>query len=81
MASSLLDTLWGYFEQLVKFAAENPKEFLVSFFICITPLMIICGYLAFLMIKQIEEKERAEKKKAARTNNIQKAKKKVTKAD
>ena len=32
-------------------------------FILITPLMLICGYLSFQMIKHIEEKEKSNKKK------------------
>ena len=69
------------FMQLVEYAARNPKDFLVSFFICLTPLMFITGYLAFLMIKQIEDKEKTAKKKAAKSANIAKARKKVVKAD
>ena len=65
----------------VDYAAKNPKDFLVSFFICLTPLMFITGYLAYLMIKQIEDKERTKKKKAAKSMNMAKARKKAMKAD
>ena len=46
----------------------HTSEFLLNstfnlVFILITPLMLICGYLSFQMIKHIEEKEKSNKKK------------------
>lgn len=67
--------------RLVEFAAKNPQEFLVSFFICLTPLMFISGYLAYLMIKQIEDEEKSKKKKATKSMNQVRSRKKAVKAD
>merc|ERR1719431_619488 len=77
--TSITTWLHDIFMQLVEHAAKNPKDFLVSFFICLTPLMLITGYLAFLMIKQIEDKEKSAKKKAAKSINMAKTRKKVVK--
>ncbi|XP_065655106.1 small integral membrane protein 15 isoform X2 [Hydra vulgaris] len=75
------DKLTEFFHYIIEFAAKNPKEFLVTFLLILSPLMLICGYLAYLMIKQIDGKEKSKKKKALKSSNTMKTRRKAAKIE
>ncbi|NXS53551.1 SIM15 protein, partial [Brachypteracias leptosomus] len=61
-------------EYIVEWAAEDPYDFLVTMILSLTPLLIISAGLSWKLAKMIQAKEREEKKKQKRQENIAKAK-------
>ncbi|CAF4459976.1 unnamed protein product, partial [Rotaria magnacalcarata] len=45
------------FMDVVIYAATNPWQFLYYIFLCLTPMFIVSGYLAFRLAKDIERSE------------------------
>jgi len=75
---------WDWRETLVevlKFAAVNPWDFVFYVLLCLSPLFLISAILAYNLAKQIEAKEKEQKRKARRDKHIAKAKKKSEKTD
>lgn len=75
---------WDWRETLVevlKYAAVNPWDFVFYVLLCLSPLFLISAILAYNLAKQIEAKEKDQKRKARRDKNIAKAKKKSQKTD
>ncbi|XP_031564374.1 small integral membrane protein 15-like [Actinia tenebrosa] len=69
---------WSYqLEEFLKYAATNPKDFLIYVFVFLTPLMVICGILSLKLAHHIEQREKEKKKKATRQSNMAKTKKKL----
>ena len=64
---------------LVKYAALNPYEFIFYVVALLSPFFLASAILSYKLAKQIEAKERAQKREDRRKRNIQKAK--ATKAD
>jgi len=82
----MADESWSeYFEKLafsvVDYAAHNPKEFLMYFFMALTPIMICSAVLAYLMIKELDQKGNEKKKKATKQSNLAKTRRKAVKRD
>lgn len=75
---------WDWRETLLevlKYAAVNPWDFVFYVLLCLSPLFLISAILAYNLAKQIEAKEKEQKRKARREKNIAKAKKKTEKGD
>jgi len=59
---------------LVKYAALNPYEFIFYFVLLLSPFLLASAILSYKLAKQIEAKEKAQKRDERRKRNIQKAK-------
>lgn len=76
-ASSLLNSMidvraWA--EYVVEWAAKDPYGFLTTVILALTPLFIASALLSWKLAKMIEAREREQKKKQKRQENIAKAK-------
>lgn len=61
-------------EYIVEWAAKDPYGFLTTVILALTPLFIISAALSWKLAKMIEAREREQKKKQKRQENIAKAK-------
>lgn len=61
-------------EYIVEWAAKDPYGFLTTVLLVLTPLFIISAGLSWKLAKMIEAREREQKKKQKRQENIAKAK-------
>lgn len=61
-------------EYVVEWAAKDPYGFLTTVILALTPLFIASALLSWKLAKMIEAKEREQKKKQKRQENIAKAK-------
>ncbi|KAM8985289.1 small integral membrane protein 15 isoform 1-T1 [Ara ararauna] len=61
-------------EYVVEWAAKDPYGFLTTVILALTPLFIISAALSWKLAKMIEAREREQKKKQKRQENIAKAK-------
>lgn len=61
-------------EDVVKWAATNPWDFIYYVLLCLSPFFVISALLAWQLAKQIENQEKEKKRKAKREANIAKAK-------
>nr|XP_013815323.1 PREDICTED: small integral membrane protein 15 [Apteryx mantelli mantelli] len=61
-------------EYTVEWAAKDPYGFLTTVILALTPLFIISAALSWKLAKMIEAREREQKKKQKRQENIAKAK-------
>lgn len=59
---------------IVEWAAKDPYGFLTTVILVLTPLFIISAALSWKLAKMIETREREQKKKRKRQENIVKAK-------
>ncbi|NWS72963.1 SIM15 protein, partial [Crotophaga sulcirostris] len=59
---------------IVEWAAEDPYGFLTTVIMALTPLFVISAVLSWKLAKMIEAREREQKKKQKRQENIAKAK-------
>lgn len=69
---------WDWREMLmsmIKWAATDPWNFVYYVLLCLSPLFLISAVLAWNLAKQIEAKEKEQKKKTKREANINKIKK------
>ncbi|NWZ31761.1 SIM15 protein, partial [Asarcornis scutulata] len=64
----------GWAEYVVEWAARDPYGFLTTVILALTPLFIISAALSWKLAKMIEAREREQKKKQKRQENIAKAK-------
>lgn len=72
-ARKMLDVK-GWAEYVVEWAAKDPYGFLTTVILALTPLFIISAALSWKLAKMIEAREREQKKKQKRQENIAKAK-------
>ncbi|XP_015508369.1 small integral membrane protein 15 [Parus major] len=61
-------------EYIVEWAAKDPYGFLTTVILALTPLFVISAALSWKLAKMIEAREREQKKKQKRQENIAKAK-------
>ncbi|XP_019599150.1 small integral membrane protein 15 isoform X1 [Rhinolophus sinicus] len=61
-------------EYVVEWAAEDPYGFLTTVILALTPLFLASAVLSWKLAKMIEAKEKEQKKKQKRQENIAKAK-------
>ncbi len=61
-------------EYVVEWAAKDPYGFLTTVILALTPLFIASALLSWKLAKMIEAKDREQKKKQKRQENIAKAK-------
>jgi hypothetical protein len=55
--------------------ASNPWQFIYYVLLCLTPMFIISGYLAYRLAKDIERNEKSKRAKAHQKANIVKVRK------
>ena len=68
------DTWKDWFEEnIIKWVAKDPYGFLYTVFMCLTPLFVISGILSWVLLKDIDKKDKEKKRKAKREANIAKA--------
>jgi len=63
------------FAELVVYAASNPWQFLYYVFLCLTPMFMLSGYLAYRLAKDIERNEKHKRSKIQQNVNISKLRK------
>ncbi|XP_050803146.1 small integral membrane protein 15 isoform X1 [Gopherus flavomarginatus] len=61
-------------EYVVEWAAKDPYGFLTTVILALTPLFLASAVLSWKLAKMIEAREREQKKKQKRQENIAKAK-------
>ncbi|CAM2114061.1 unnamed protein product [Caretta caretta] len=61
-------------EYIVEWAAKDPYGFLTTVILALTPLFLASAVLSWKLAKMIEAREREQKKKQKRQENIAKAK-------
>jgi hypothetical protein len=61
------------FQELVLFAGKNPWQFIYYVLLILSPFFAISAFLAWQLAKHIEAKEKEQKKRARRQENIAKA--------
>lgn len=61
-------------EYVVEWAAKDPYGFLTTIILALTPLFIASALLSWKLAKMIEARDREQKKKQKRQENIAKAK-------
>ncbi|XP_059845327.1 small integral membrane protein 15 isoform X1 [Hypanus sabinus] len=64
----------GWAEYIVEWAAKDPYGFLSAVILALTPLFIASALLSWKLAKMIEARDREQKKKQKRQENINKAK-------
>ncbi|MEQ2223790.1 hypothetical protein ILYODFUR_000809 [Ilyodon furcidens] len=75
LLSSMIDVrAWA--EYVVEWAAKDPYGFLTTVILALTPLFIASALLSWKLAKMIEARDREQKKKQKRQENINKAKRK-----
>lgn len=72
-AEDMID-IKAWAEYIVEWAAKDPYGFLTTVILALTPLFIASAVLSWKLAKMIEAKERDQKKKQKRQENIAKAK-------
>lgn len=55
--------------------ASNPWQFLYYVFLCLTPMFLISGYLAYRLAKDIERNDKSKRAKIQQNANIAKVRK------
>lgn len=73
MSTRMLD-IRGWAEYIVEWAAKDPYGFLSAVILALTPLFIASAVLSWKLAKMIEARDREQKKKQKRQENINKAK-------
>ncbi|KAH0512357.1 Small integral membrane protein 15 [Microtus ochrogaster] len=73
LATKMLDVkAWA--EYVVEWAAKDPYGFLTTVILALTPLFLASAVLSWKLAKMIEAREKEQKKKQKRQENIAKAK-------
>lgn len=73
VSTRMLD-IRGWAEYIVEWAAKDPYGFLSAVILALTPLFIASAVLSWKLAKMIEARDREQKKKQKRQENINKAK-------
>lgn len=66
---------------LVKWVGNDPWGFVTKLLLVLSPLFLLSAFLAYKLSQSIESKEKHQKQAAKRKQNVQKLRKKRTKAD
>ncbi|XP_061674374.1 small integral membrane protein 15 [Syngnathoides biaculeatus] len=66
--------LRAWAQYVVEWAAKDPKDFLITVLMALTPLFIACALLSWKLAKMIEAREKEQKKKQRRQENLAKVK-------
>ncbi|XP_077456492.1 small integral membrane protein 15 [Stigmatopora argus] len=61
-------------QYIVEWAAKDPYGFLTTVLLALTPLFIACAMLSWKLAKMIEARDKEQKKKQRRQENLAKAK-------
>ncbi|XP_035876213.1 small integral membrane protein 15 [Phyllostomus discolor] len=72
-ATKMLD-IKAWAEYIVEWAAKDPYGFLTTVILALTPLFLASAVLSWKLAKMIEAREKEQKKKQKRQENIAKAK-------
>ncbi|XP_062974958.1 small integral membrane protein 15-like [Elgaria multicarinata webbii] len=70
----MFDNIKSWAEYIVERAAKDPYGFLITVILALTPLFLASAGLSWKLAKMIEAREREQKKKQKRQENIAKAK-------
>lgn len=73
LAAEMLD-IKAWAEYVVEWAAKDPYGFLTTVVLALTPLFLASAVLSWKLAKMIEAREKEQKKKQKRQENIAKAK-------
>lgn len=73
LSGSMID-IQGWAEYVVEWAAKDPYGFLTTVILALTPLFIASALMSWKLAKMIEAREKEQKKKQKRQENIAKAK-------
>ncbi|ERE85312.1 small integral membrane protein 15 [Cricetulus griseus] len=73
LATKMLD-IKAWAEYVVEWAAKDPYGFLTTVILALTPLFLASAVLSWKLAKMIEAREKEQKKKQKRQENIAKAK-------
>ncbi|XDA84844.1 hypothetical protein R6Z07F_014639 [Ovis aries] len=73
-ASTNMFDLKAWAEYVVEWAAKDPYGFLTTVILALTPLFLASAVLSWKLAKMIEAREKEQKKKQKRQENIAKAK-------
>lgn len=73
LAAKMLD-IKAWAEYVVEWAAKDPYGFLTTVILALTPLFLASAVLSWKLAKMIEAREKEQKKKQKRQENIAKAK-------
>ncbi|MXQ81122.1 hypothetical protein E5288_WYG012689 [Bos mutus] len=73
-ASTKMFDLKAWAEYVVEWAAKDPYGFLTTVILALTPLFLASAVLSWKLAKMIEAREKEQKKKQKRQENIAKAK-------
>ncbi|KAG8131075.1 putative UPF0542 C5orf43-like protein [Naja naja] len=74
LARRMFENIKSWAEYIVEWAAKDPYGFLTTVILALTPLFLASAVLSWKLAKMIEAKEREQKKKQKRQENITKAK-------
>ena len=69
-----MSDLKAWAEYVVEWAAKDPHGFLMTVILALTPFFLASGVLSWKLAKMIEAREKEQKKKQKRQENIAKAK-------
>ncbi|XP_071799845.1 small integral membrane protein 15-like [Asterias amurensis] len=75
------DGTWRYWleKNIIMWVAKDPYGFLYTVFLCLTPLFIISAILSYILMKDIDKKEKDKKRKAKRDANMARARGRTSK--
>ena len=75
------DGTWKYWleKNVILWVAKDPYGFLYTVFLCLTPLFIISAILSYILMKDIDKKEKDKKRKAKRDSNFARARGRTSK--
>ncbi|XP_067586867.1 small integral membrane protein 15 isoform X1 [Pseudorca crassidens] len=73
-ASTKMFDIKAWAEYVVEWAAKDPYGFLTTVILALTPLFLASAVLSWKLAKMIEAREKEQKKKQKRQENIAKAK-------
>ncbi|XP_019631456.1 PREDICTED: small integral membrane protein 15-like [Branchiostoma belcheri] len=62
-----------WLEDILKWAATNPWEFIYYVLLCLSPFFFISALLSWKLAQQIDARDKEKKRKAKREANIAKA--------
>jgi len=68
---TMLESLEAWLQAVVRYAAENPTNFIILILLITTPLFLLSAYLSLKLAKSIEE----QKKKIKTIKKIKSSKK------
>uniref|UniRef100_UPI00358FA9CA small integral membrane protein 15 n=1 Tax=Myxine glutinosa TaxID=7769 RepID=UPI00358FA9CA len=77
----MLETLRGWLEYCVEWAAKDPYGFLSTVLLGLSPLFLASAALSWRLAKAIDARDRDTRRKARRNENVQRLRNKGKKGD